>query len=288
MVDKHLDIGDFMRVWAKMPGLIPVSIQKGKVVWKDVGRYHFYEGFFHKSLNTLSLLTNVPEYTTDLSILLNSSLSKEGIQPTGFIFHAGRCGSTLLAKVLASSRNNHLISEAEPLNKIFFHFTNDGSKKFELDDEKVLMYKNLLLALSRKRVETHSRCFVKFSSYNIHFFNFINKAFPLVPKIFISRDTDEIVASFQKKPAAWMHEENYSVVKEVFKLQGSDIKGIVEGFKLEAEGLNRLDYKELTQTNIKRVCNYFDYVPNEMDLSRMQKQFSYDSKIEFNKKQFER
>ncbi len=192
---QQLDISSFFSMWKQCPGFIPVSISDDKVIWQDVSMYHFYEGFFHKSLNNFEMLRREPvtRFSTDIDLLNDDRLTKGCLPLSGFIFHTGRCGSTLLAKILGSSRKNHLISEAQPLNKIFTHFT-DVTGAIESETENKTIYKNLLLALARKRLDTHQRCFVKFSSYNIHFIEFIQTVFPEVPTIFIRRDTLEVVA----------------------------------------------------------------------------------------------
>ncbi|HEY9177128.1 MAG TPA: hypothetical protein VIN07_05535 [Flavipsychrobacter sp.] len=289
---QHLKISSFFAVWQQYPGLIPVSLRDGVVIWQDVSTYHFYEGFFHKSLNNLKMLRKeaATTFSTDIGILKDDRFAEESLPLSGFIFHTGRCGSTLLTKVLACSRDNHIISEAQPLNMIFSLFANGGSVGFESTLENRTIYKNLLLSLARKRLNTHQRCFVKFSSYNIHFSRFIQTVFPEVPAIFITRDTYEVVASFQKKPAAWMDESNFLEIKNVYGLPGNNLEEIVTGFKKEADRacIKQVSNKELKPENIAHICSQFNYTPESADIGKMKQQFLYDSKVEFNKKQFER
>lgn len=289
---QHLNISSFFAVWKQYPGLIPVSVKDGMVQWQDVSTYHFYEGFFHKSLNNLKMLRKEAAITfsTDIGILKDDRFAEESLGLSGFIFHTGRCGSTLLTKVLASSRDNHIISEARPLNEIFSHFTNDGAISVESTYENKTIYRNLLLALARKRLNTHQRCFVKFSSHNIYFARFIQSVFPDVPAIFITRDTSEVVASFKRRPPSWMDESNLWELKNVYGLQGNNLEEIVAGFKKEADRvlIKQLSNKELKPENIAHICNYFNYIPKSADMDNMKQQFLYDSKVEFNRKRFER
>ena len=290
MTIEHLDISSFLNTWEQYPGLIPVSINNEQVIWQDVGKYHFYEGFFHKSLNNLAAIRKgqAATFSTDIDVLQQSKITESSLTPTGFIFHMGRCGSTLLTKVLGSSSQNHIISEAAPLNHIFSVFTKKGTA--QPTEEHTTLYKNLLLALARKRVDTHENCFVKFSSYNVHFARFIRSVFPDVPSVFITRDTEAVVSSFEKKQSAWMHETHFPEIKKVYQLQGDELPQIINGFTKEAKNasLKQIDYKELKPENIMHICSRFNYTPDESDLDKMKKQFSYDSKVEFNKQQFER
>ena len=287
---QELDISSFFSKRKQCPGFIPVSISENRVIWQDVSTYHFYEGFFHKSLNNFEMLRRAPasRFSTDIT-LLNDYRVAEGCLPiSGFVFHTGRCGSTLLTKILGSSRTNHIISEAQPLNKIFSLFANETGA-IELKSENKTIYKHLLLALARKRLDTHQRCFVKFSSYNIHFVEFIQNVFPEVPAIFITRDTLEVVASFKKKPSAWMDENNFHEIRNVYGLPSDKPEEIVAGFKKEArrQGIRQLDSKELKPEKITHICSLFNYTPESADLEKMKQQFLYDSKVEFNKKKFE-
>lgn len=289
---QHLNISSFYTVWGQHPGLIPVLVKDGIVIWQDVSTYHFYEGFFHKSLHNLKMLRKGPAVTfsTDMAILKDDRFAEESLGLSGFIFHTGRCGSTLLTKVLASSRNNHIISEAQPLNKIFALLTKGGDIAVESNPEHKIIYRNLLLALARKRLNTHQRCFVKFSSYNIHFAGFIQTIFPEVPAVFITRDTSEVVDSFKKRPPAWMEESNFLEIKRVYGLQGDNLEEVVAGFKNESDRLliKQLSSGELKPENIAHICRRFNYTPESADIDNMKRQFLYDSKVEFNKKQFER
>lgn len=289
---QHLNISSFFSVWSQYQGLIPVSIDGDKVVWQDVSKYHFYEGFFYKSLNNLALVRkgSVKKYSTDIELLKDDRIVENSLPIAGFVFHMGRCGSTLLTKVLGSSRDNHIISEAYPLNKIFTVFTNYGASNVDAKLENYTIYKNLLLALARKRVDTHERCFVKFSSYNIHFIEFIQTVFPDVPTIFVTRDVTDVVSSFNKKPSAWMQEDNLNEIKTVFGLQGTEIGEVVMGFEEIAKNasIKMLDYNELKPENILDICSLFNYIPKNPDLDKMRQQFLFDSKVEFNKKQFKR
>ena len=96
----------------------------------DLDGYHCYEGFFHQSLvSYLSLLKANPPYRvrTPVNILSDVQIP-DAIHPTAFIFHAGRCGSTLLAKVLARSRANLVLSEVAAHNEVWRSLPNkDGT-----------------------------------------------------------------------------------------------------------------------------------------------------------------
>ena len=57
-------------------------------------------------------------WETDLQDLLDEA-GQGGLAPAGFIFHIGRCGSTLMSRVLASSDRVLCLSEPSALLGMF-------------------------------------------------------------------------------------------------------------------------------------------------------------------------
>ena len=47
-----------------------------------------------------------------MSDLLDQAAAEPGIDPTGFIFHLARCGSTLVSQMLAALPEHIVLSEA--------------------------------------------------------------------------------------------------------------------------------------------------------------------------------
>jgi hypothetical protein len=282
---------------ATYKGLIPSAIiTDGKeILWQDIESYHFYEGFFHKSLNTFTALKgqNIAQFITDVSVLKNQIPVSNSLYPTAFIFHAGRCGSTNLAKVLARSRQNLVISESGPLNRILQSLTLPGKSAPEQSSENLSMYRNLVLALGRQRVKTHKRYFIKFTSFNILFFDFIHAAFPDVPCIFLTRPVDEILNSWQKKLPGWLGTQAPWMMDLLSEITGAGLKEIVEGFlRVAAEKnssvLKHIDYRTLTAEGLPQTLAHINVFPDNDEMEQMASQFRFDSKAEFNKKLFEK
>lgn len=199
------------------PGLIPVRIDldQGKLLWRDLGRYHLYEGFFKNSMAALSALQSLrrpgvaTEYwVTDIEVLLEPDILRESIPPSGFIFHMGRCGSTLLAKSLARSRSNLVFGEANPHQHIWPYLSGSGagggSMAVARSAENLALYRQLVLAMGRRRLDSYRRHFCKFTSFDTLFIDFIMTAFPDTPAIYLYRDPTEVLASYWRKKAGWL------------------------------------------------------------------------------------
>ena len=295
LAPEHLSNEVFFDALKTRPGLIPVAIDAGdkKIIWTDMEAYHFYEGFFHKSLNTwFSLNGNKAiSFTTDFDILENDAVVTCPVTPTGFIFHAARCGSTLLAKTLARSRENLVISEAAPLTQIWQVFTNNWQHTPEINEQNTKIYRNLVLAIARKRLPSHQQLFIKFTSNNIHFFNFIHAAFPTVPAIFLTRDRRDILVSFQKRLPGWLTEQNWEMLKLLTGNANPDAGSVIDdlikkGTEQPPAILKPIDYSMLTPGNLPAILNCFNVQYNEAQLNLMKTQFAFDSKTEFNRKPF--
>ena len=274
---EHITTDELLDERQRRNGLIPVFIDQERQMlkWMDMDTYHFYEGFFRKSINIYTLLKkDIVSFTTDLAILEDDRIAENFIYPSGFIFHAGHCRSTALSKALARSRANLLLSEATPLSQILLLL---GIQDLVTDRNKKI-YRNLVLAMCRHRVYSHTNAFIKFTSHNIHFFDLIHIAFPDVPTMFLTRDSEEIIASFRKHPPGWLTDEDDLQIK---------IKGfLAKAGSVPHDQLLHIDHLKVTPENLSNILAYFNTYPNQEELHLMMSQFSYDSKTEFNQKLF--
>jgi len=284
----------FFNELRQRPGLIPVSIDvaTNSIQWMDLEKYHFYEGFFHRSVKMFTALKrgDVFTCTTSTDVLLNDNIITDYVYPTAFIFHAGRCGSTLLAKVLARVQDNLIISEPDPLNNIHLLF-NQGEFGQSGSEHKTA-YRNLILAMARRRVSSHQNVIVKFTSYNIRFFDFIHAVFPDVPAIFLTRDVDQIVKSCKKSRPGWLDSNNPEFVQLLADGADSDIENIVRGFINKAancpsEALKHVAYNDLTPDNLPSILGLLNVKANDKNMELMKTQFLYDSKKDVNRKVFQ-
>ena len=146
----------------------------------------------------------MPErFTSDMDVLDSADLVKNCLPPSGFIFHASRCGSTLLSKALASSRAHCVLSEPTPSNLIWTVLTNGLHKPVSWNANSHRVYKHLTLAQGRRRLAGYNRYFIKFTSYNVLFFRYIHSVFPDVPAIFLYRSPAAILASYLASLPDW-------------------------------------------------------------------------------------
>jgi hypothetical protein len=254
------------------PGLIPVQLSAGEAVWIDLDGYHCYEGFFHESLAAYEGMKRQASqrFISTLDFLASADLPGGTIRPTGFIFHMGRCGSTLLAKVLARSRSHLVFSEAAPHNQIWRILAGDRQRKIET-------YRNLLLTMGRPRLPSYCAHIVKFSSFNIVNFEFIRTAFPDVPALFLFRDPAQAMDSYQRRKPGWIGKD--LGIGNVWHDAGEAIEAFLDAaLSIRDSGLACLNYAHLTPDVLPAVFRFFRLDPSKDEMRQMASEFAWDAK----------
>jgi len=204
---RHLSVDDGLARIAGAANVVPVAIDPGppgRVLWADIGPAPFREWQFMYTIERLAREGAIGDaFSTDIDILLDDAVGAEGLPPSGFIFHVSRCGSTLLAKALARDPAHVVINQGGPLQRGFWAWlTDDWAQPAVADARNLHMFRNLVLALTRRRHPASTRAFVKLISWNVLYQDFIRRAFPGCPALFLYRDPVEVIASVRKETTA--------------------------------------------------------------------------------------
>lgn len=302
---RYLTIEQLLSELEHRPGLVPIDVDATRrhLVWFDFDTYHFYEGFFHKSLDRFIAIKKsrptssaVVTFVTDLNVLRDPRIITDSIYPNAFIFHAGRCGSTLLARVLAGNRRHLVISEAPTHNQIWLTLVGADSKRPEATEENKQIYKRLILAVGRRRLPEHHLHFIKFTSFNILFFEFIRSVFPDVPAIFLYREPGPILDSFVRNPPGWLTSKDETMAKLLTGIQENKIDPRSEvtaarvlteffeaGLRAESAGTRLLNYSALSPQNLPAILDALGIQgigTTAQLLARMRNQFQFSSREE--------
>ena len=164
------------------------------VDWCYLGDHRFREPFFDQAIQQRQRHPKYREWyrVTPLDALFDQNATQPSVHPTGFIFHTARCGSTLIAQMLAASPQNIAISEAS----IFSTVLGANAPGMTLgEDGQVGLVRAIVQALGRRRNETEMHYFIKFSRGAILDLPMIQRAFPDVPWIFVFRDPLEVLVA---------------------------------------------------------------------------------------------
>ena len=133
---------------------------------------------------------------TSLDVLVAGSGADPGLDgpaPSGFIHHMSRCGSTLVAQMLAADPRHVVLSEPEPLDAAIRWAVESGASI----DRQIAAVRAVVAALSRDRGGEHAtrRVFVKLDSWHTAALPLLRAAFPLTPWVFLYRNPVEILVS---------------------------------------------------------------------------------------------
>jgi len=185
-----------------LSGWIPVKISRYSaepvVEWCHFGARRFTESFFdHTVQQAMRTPFNlVFRHQTSLDALLDWQTLSPGLEPSGFIFHMSRCGSTLVAQMLAALPEHIVISEAPPLDAILRMDVRGAS-----DEQRINWLRGWMSAVGQPR-NGEKHLFVKFDAWHTFDIPILRRAFPHTPWIFLHRNPVEVMASVLKDPGA--------------------------------------------------------------------------------------
>ena len=131
------------------------------------------------------------------------------LEPSGFIFHMSRCGSTVLSRLLGTVPAAFVVSEAEPINSFL-----EADPSTLNEAALVACLRLMIRALGRRRFGDERHYVVKFSSWNVRRLALLRAAFPRVPWVFVYRSPVEVVNSVLKGSPGWMQLQRYPAQAE--------------------------------------------------------------------------
>ncbi len=169
--------------------------------WLYLGNMAFTDPFYEETTSKCrSLETNLHSYKsyTTFEGIKDFSENIPYLEPTAFIFHVSRCGSTLLAQLLALDEQNIVISEAPILDEILRNVAYKSTlKTVEEIDETI---KSCIKLLGKKRSGNEENLFIKLDSWHIFYYQKLRQLYPNTPFIFSYRNPSEVVRSQIKLP----------------------------------------------------------------------------------------
>ena len=133
---------------------------------------------------------------TDFQALLDWQAVSPGMPPTALIFHASRCGSTLMAQMLATLDDNIVLSEPPPLDNLLRAHRLDP----KATPHQPAWLAALVSAYGQRRQGNEQRLFIKLDAWNVFEAPLLLALYPEVPRVFLYRDPLEIVVSQLRQP----------------------------------------------------------------------------------------
>jgi len=298
--DRYLSVIDAVERIKSQPGLVPVAVNphgNGLVYFADIGDTPLLEWKHIYTIERLAQQKTIGEiFSTDLEILQRDDLTSDCLAPMGLIFHVSRCGSTLFTKALARSPRNLVIIQGGPLQEGFWAaITDHWQRPPEINERNILMLRNLVMLMARKRRPEYERCFLKMISWNVIYVDLICAAFPNAAALYLYRDPVEVIANVLQETTAVLCAKGGPLAGELTGLlpqdtvKMSNVEYLAHCYahyfnvvldKSEDAGLHLVNYKQL------RHAKAFSYIlaqglnlrPGNEEMEQMRKQYLYYSK----------
>ena len=195
-----MDIAQKFQNW--IPARVYWRDREPLVDWCYMGAEMLTQPFFDNSIERRfrSPFNLLFRHQTTLEFLGELYERDRGLEPTGFIFHMSRCGSTLVAQMLAALDQNIVASEPSPIDSILRAQAKNPSIT---DEQRVRWLKWMIGAIGRKRAG-EKYYFIKFDSWSLLDLDLIRRAFPGVPWIFLYRRPIEVLVSQMRQRGVQM------------------------------------------------------------------------------------
>ena len=287
---RHKPIEEVKALLNNQRGLLPLELHcdAREITWFDFGDMHLRETFLEISAEERrSQHADALTVVTDLEVLETPDLYSDALSPAGFIFHVGRCGSTLLAKVLSSLDRHIVIKEAEPVQYLL-----DVEYERVFGEKRVRYLQSLLNIYGHRRLPVHERFFVKFSSNHVKRLEMIRRLYPGVPWLFLYRNPYEIIPTSLEGPAWFIRNKNTAEgafeadlpIEAVEKMSDLAFSVQVESSTLRIAIENTcdrclfVDYTQLIPENLPRILRFFGINVTGEEYDGMVAQFGFYSK----------
>jgi sulfotransferase family protein len=185
-----------------MTGAVPsrITYEEGepRLEWLIAHGARFTEPFFEDTLARLRWAdpANSRERRPRTSLDALRVVSP-GAPLAALIFHVSRCGSTLVAQILASLPRHIVASEPPIVDDILRTRERDPRAT---DEDRIAWLRGAMHSLGQPNRCGGARLFVKLDCWHIFSLPLFRRAFPAVPFVFVFRDPVEVLASALARP----------------------------------------------------------------------------------------
>ena len=263
-----------------LKGWLPVDavVVEGRpgLLWMEMSGVSLTEPFFQQTVERAKANgKNRGELFTEFDALLQLEQSLDSVEPTGFIFHSSRCGSTLVANACRAVANSIVLSEANAVDKLIARFITDS------DGIKESLYSVFLRAtvraLAQRRNGNEQHLFVKFACCSFTQVERIRRIWPRVPWIFLYRDPIETIVSNLADVPPWLKDTDRRVLASIIGASPNEMSleelcartiGSLysKAYSLANENSMLLNYNQLSVPVISSVLSFFKVSPAAKEL----------------------
>jgi hypothetical protein len=248
--------------------------------WMEMPGVSLAEPFFQQTVERAKANgENRGELFTEFDALLQLEHSLDSVEPTGFIFHSSRCGSTLLANACRAIPGSIVLSEANAIDKLIARFITDS------DGIKESLYsvflRSVVRALAQRRNGDEQHLFVKFACCSFAQIERITRIWPRVPYVFLYRDPIETIVSNLADVPPWLIDDDRRVLASIVgtspgAVAEMDLEELCartigslfsKAHRLANENSMLLNYNQLSVPVISSVLKFFKVSPAAEELN---------------------
>jgi len=170
--------------------------------WIYLWDVHLAKPFFDETLTCCRLKNSMKgaeqkgKRVTSIEFLSEVAQYLDSVDPSLFIFHTSRCGSTLSTQILSLNSQNIVFPEYLIVDSILRAQIQGNSVTIEKRKE---WLRNLIKIIGQKRFPEEKRLIVKLDSWHFQFHGMIRELYPEVPFAILYREPDAILRSNQKQ-----------------------------------------------------------------------------------------
>ena len=133
---------------------------------------------------------------TPIDFLSEVAKTVDAVEPSLFIFHTSRCGSTLTTQVLTIDSRNIVFPEYIIVDSIL----RSTIKQIPVSEEKRKEWLNdLIKIMGHKRFPTEERLIIKLDSWHFCYYTLLRELYPKVPFAILYREPEAILRSNNKQ-----------------------------------------------------------------------------------------
>jgi len=233
----------------------------------DMSEVSLTEPFFQQTVER-ARRENRAERFTEFDVLLQLEKELNSVEPTGFIFHSSRCGSTLVANACRAVSNSIVLSEANAIDKLIARFITDADNPVKQSLYSVFL-RGVVHALAQRRTANERHLFIKFACCSFAQLERIKRIWPNVPWLFLYRDPVETIVSNMRDVPPWLIDNDRRVLSSIIGTDTSEMSleelcartiGSLysTAYKLANDNSMLLNYKQLSVPVIARILNFFN------------------------------
>lgn len=187
-----------------LPSQLVASPTGWQVRWLHLGEQRFLEPFFDETLTKcLALPANSQRQRawSSLDFLADAVETVDTLEPTAFIFHVSRCGSTLLTQWLSLLDRHVVVPECPLIDEVWrLQFAPPERQVPEADRLRYLQA--AIQWTGQRRWPEQQHFFVKLDSWHTLLFDDLRRLYSNTPCVFLYREPEAVLRSHARQPGA--------------------------------------------------------------------------------------